>query len=323
VSLTNAQARSQYPETIVDDDPLTCNWQPCRTVEFLAGPPDYPTGGVANLKVHYATEEAFRALATIFRTHSYEFREKAGGTVNCRVITGGSGTSLHAHAIAFDINPKANPYQAGPGASDFDRQPDILAAVLAVRTVDGRPVFVWGGNWNNRDTMHFQPTACTRTELEAGIDWTTVDGGLMGLTAEQIDALSKLTPTEIAKLTVVARNLPPDILNDPVADPNTAGYEGPQVPTFAVDSWKKAVAVGYYRAESQMWVMPRYVQAVELDRQGVLDIYPKKVGTGSGTQGPKGDPGPPGPPGPAGVKGAAGAAGKDAPTPTRLIPEYD
>ena len=174
--LTNAQARRQYPETIVSYSPLQCNYGGLPRVSFLAGAGQYANQPRVSLAVHPSTEEAFETLAFLFEYFGYRFREKAGGTLACRTITGGTLSSLHAHGIALDINPSANPYGPGDDELDLPKWSKMLAAILAVRTVDGLPVWVWGGMWNNDDDMHWQPTACSRSQLERGIDWSTVFG---------------------------------------------------------------------------------------------------------------------------------------------------
>lgn len=287
MALSNAQARAQYPESIVDYSPLTCTWAGMTQVEFLTGPPDYTGGGEVKLKVHPATGEAFRALSTVFRAFGYQFRERAGGTLNCRPITNGTATSLHAHGIALDINPNHNAYRSK--TSELAGRVDIITAVKNIRTADGLPVFVWGGDWATPDAMHFQPTACTRPELEKGIDWSTVEGADMALTPEQM-----------AKLERILQLVPNDVL-------------GSVVPDWAKPAWEKAVAKGFYRADSAMWLEPRFVRAVEMDKSGVLDLYPKKVGSGGSTipgpPGPQGPQGVPGPQGPQGVPGGPGSPG--------------
>lgn len=326
MALTNAQVRDQYPETIVDYSPLVCDFSQTVPVAFPAGPPDYTSGADILLRVHPAAVEAFQALADVFRWHGYVFGEKAGGTLNCRAITGGTLTSTHAHGMAVDINPSRNAYGARQGTTELDGRPELIAAIKAIRTVDKLPVFVWGGDWSTRDPMHFQPTACTRAQLERGIDQSTVEGADMPFTPEQVanlERLANMSTRQLDRLIKVADLVPSDILTD-------------DLPEWAADAWEKAVAVGFYVPGTQNRIEPRYVRAVEYDRIGALDIYPAKVGTAGGgkpgpqgppgpvgPRGPKGDQGEPGPAGPAGARGPAGAPGKDAPTPTRLIPEYD
>lgn len=83
----------------------------------------------------------------------------------CRVVTGGSAFSQHAHGLAIDINPFHNPYQSQ----------DLVLPELAVDYLDrgtaragmieaGDPVvsafagigWSWGGNWTSlKDYQHF------------------------------------------------------------------------------------------------------------------------------------------------------------------------
>ena len=336
MTLTNDEVRAQYPESIVDYSPLSCDFSMMERVAFLAGPPDYPVGSDVVLRVHPEAVEAFEALATVLRYHNYAFGDKQrGGTLNCRPLTGGTGTSTHAHGMAFDINPLANAYGAAPGTTELDRRPEIIADVLAIRTVGGKRVFVWGGNWQpTRDPMHFQPTACTRAELERGIDQSTVKGADMPFTSDQIanlERLANMSTRQLDRLIRVADLVPNDILTD-------------EVPEWAAEAWEKAVAVGFYVAGTQNRIEPRYVRAVEYDRIGALDIYPRKVtADGGGKPGPQGPPGPAGPrgakgdpgaPGPAGAPGAPGAPGPQGPKgdpgeapevppiPKRYVPEF-
>lgn len=180
------QARHAYPELVVGgvdkewnvlSDRPRCDWSICVQITFDAGPPHYPARSRVKLRVHPATEAAFTALAFVFSHHGYLFGESAGGTVSCRKITGGTKTSPHTHGIALDINPSKNPYGSSkPDELDEPQWRQLIADVKAIRTVDGHRVFRWGGDWSNDDDMHFEPTQCTRPQLERGIDWVTVRG---------------------------------------------------------------------------------------------------------------------------------------------------
>lgn len=184
--MNTQQARNAYPEFVVAGvdkqwnvlsvRPI-CDTSTAIRVMFPAGPPDYRADTDIGLNVHPATADAFKALAQVFRHHDYRFGERAGGTHSCRKITGGSKTSPHAHGIALDINPSKNPYGSSkPDELDEPQWRQLIRDVKAIRTVDGHQVFRWGGDWSNDDDMHFEPTACTRPQLERGIDWETVAG---------------------------------------------------------------------------------------------------------------------------------------------------
>lgn len=180
--------RRWYPELVtsgVDSEwrvigPLRCDYTNLPTVTFFAAG-QYPSGQV-QLKVHPACEEAFRALATVFRNFGYPFRESAGGTAVCRKITAGSRTSPHAHGIALDINPSRNRYvgTALGGLIQWGKQTDMpkpmVEAALRIRTKSGKRVFGWGGSWRTiKDPMHWQ-VEVPQSDLAVGIDWSTVVG---------------------------------------------------------------------------------------------------------------------------------------------------
>lgn len=184
------QMRHQYPEMIVggvDSNWVVegrrpkCDYSTCKRFVLLAGGPY--SAGFIRLKFHPAAIDWARAMAAILLFHNYSFDESAGGSISCRKITGSSRTSLHAHAIAFDINPSRNRYTRtiGGGLIQWGRQTDMSKAMIAdmeaVRTKNGKRVTQWGGRWwNIKDAMHFEPTRCERSDLETGIDFSTVKG---------------------------------------------------------------------------------------------------------------------------------------------------
>lgn len=191
MSYTTQQARNAYPEFVVGG--VTSSWVVTGSrpvcdytigirVRFLAGGSSFPRGEVW-LLVHPSTVEANMALAAVMATHNYLFRETAGGSVSCRKITNGTRTSPHAHGISDDFNPSKNSYRitAAGGLIQWGRQTDMskqmIADIEAIRTIGGHKVWEWGGRWwTIKDPMHFQPTKCTRAQLEAGIDWSRVNG---------------------------------------------------------------------------------------------------------------------------------------------------
>jgi hypothetical protein len=181
--------RNWYPELVTGGvdakwnviGALKCNYHKCQKVDFLAGGPAYPSGTVT-LKFHPATQEAFQALAAVFRSFNYPFKEPAGGTVVCRKITGGRKTSGHAHGFALDINPSTNRYirTALRGLIQWGKQTDMPKAMVkaaeAIRTNNGKAVFEWGGRWTTiKDAMHWQ-IRVSQADLATGINWDTVQG---------------------------------------------------------------------------------------------------------------------------------------------------
>lgn len=171
---------------------------------------------------------AYRALDACLKVHNYKPRAADTGAYNCRKITGGTGYSLHAYApgarfvfwsgarvtmaLAVDVNWQSNPY--GPRlVTDMPRE--MVAAIKAIRTVTGRQVWRWGGDYSgNKDAMHFE-IVCHPSDLATGIDPSTLPaakaapspaptgGFLMALTDAQqqevYDAVTRLTPILVRK----------------------------------------------------------------------------------------------------------------------------
>jgi hypothetical protein len=131
--------------------------------------------------VNPVAEPAFRALADALTATGY--RARSTWVYNCRSIRAARpgqrpGASLHAYGLAVDIDPGVNPHRRGVrGRIQFSSAPDQagrerdvaagragtaftpeqIAAVEAIRTVDGVPVFGWGGRWrSSHDAMHFE-----------------------------------------------------------------------------------------------------------------------------------------------------------------------
>lgn len=126
------------------------------------------------------TVEAWQAFNQVLTLTGYD--AQSVGTYNCRPITGGSKLSLHAYGIAVDIDPFAlgNPYYGfwkSFSWNDTEFTPEQIAAVEAIRTTAGKKVFLWGGRWISiKDYMHFEIDV-SPSDLEKGIDWSTVKGG--------------------------------------------------------------------------------------------------------------------------------------------------
>lgn len=176
---TTRQMRQMYPELVKSFNPLICDYAQTTKVPFIAAG---TFGETVELRFHPGCAEAFRALAAVFAAWNYRFWDPAGGTCVCRPITGGSKTSLHAHGVALDINPSTNRYRSTRlrGLIQWGKQTDMpkgmVLAAEAIRTKGGFRVFEWGGRWTTKDPMHWQPSKCTRAQLERGIDWSTVQG---------------------------------------------------------------------------------------------------------------------------------------------------
>lgn len=297
---------------------LASGWQ-WATVPFLGGGAYAP---VYLARVHPAAAPAFAALASCFLHWGYDFRESAGGTISLRNITGAKqeridqqvaeqypyATSLHAHGLALDINPSKNPYGSSkPDELDLPQWAAMVQAVRSIRTVDGRTVFKWGGDWSIDDDMHFEPSACTRTELQRGIDHSSVAGWL-----EYQAWAGDPQPKPIGG---------PSMPLLPVQYGH--GYEKP--PTDAAVSGDQR-----YKAEDVKVIQdlagakpdgvygPNTVAAVAAKTDGDGKVvgqaeYKALGGYGSGQQGPPGPKGDQGPAGPVGPTGPQGQPGEDGP----------
>jgi hypothetical protein len=162
--------------------------------------------GPDRIRVAPETADAWTALAAVMGHHGYVIRTPDTDSYNCRKMKGSEKHSLHGYGIALDVNWNTNPYLRTPdrrairfcdrptqaeraesvriGSADTDMPPAMLADIEAIRTVNGAPVFEWGGRWKTiKDAMHFE-IDCLPEDLATGIDTATVAGGLQPLTPE-------------------------------------------------------------------------------------------------------------------------------------------
>lgn len=138
----------------------------CRTSTYTRV--GFPDGW--NLWVAYEAAPAFEAFASIMRKHGYLFRDSSGGTYNCRKISGTDTWSLHAYALAIDLNPTVNKY-GSPLRHDYPAE--FIEDVENLETVSGASVFQWGGRWGTPDAMHWQ-IDCSPADLATGIKEDTL-----------------------------------------------------------------------------------------------------------------------------------------------------
>lgn len=123
-------------------------------------------GGFWRLWVADASANAWQVFTDLMVKHDYMFISSAGGTYNCRNIGGTNVRSLHAYAIAVDLNPDVNKYKT----PDHNYPQAFIDDVEAVETNNGKTVFAWGGRWSTAfiDTMHWQIN-CAPEDLATGI----------------------------------------------------------------------------------------------------------------------------------------------------------
>lgn len=114
---------------------------------------------------------ALREMDRIMQQWGYHPRPADTGMYVCRKITNGDGYSLHAYAIAVDVNWQSNPYFGSPvpKAGHCDMPDGMVAAICALRTKSGAPVWGWGGFYSSiRDFMHYE-IVCAPADLASGI----------------------------------------------------------------------------------------------------------------------------------------------------------
>ncbi len=134
---------------------------------YLCDPDKYVTvafpgdNRVWNLKVAAASAPAWQDFAQIMAEHDYLFLSSAGGTYNCRKISGSDKYSLHAYAVALDLNPNSNPY----GSPLRHNYPAAFIADVEAHRSNGVQTFQWGGRWNTPDAMHWQIN-CEPTDID-------------------------------------------------------------------------------------------------------------------------------------------------------------
>ncbi len=137
-----------------------CQLSPGRTRSFgSAG---------ARITIDARGDSVWDAVEAIMAAHSYTIRPADTGAYNCRLITGGSGYSLHAYGIAVDVNWQSNPYGR---TLVTDMAAAMIADIEAIRPARlgyrHLPAVRWGGRYSgNKDAMHFEilvvPAALTQ-----------------------------------------------------------------------------------------------------------------------------------------------------------------
>jgi hypothetical protein len=133
--------------------------------------------GAGRVYVRTPIVEAVKALNTVLKSYGYVTRAADTGAYNCRMNTSGTAWSIHAYAIALDINWQSNPYSSTL-RTDMLRYGDgrMPHKICAIRTNNGKQVWNWGGFWSgNKDAMHYE-IVCTPADIRTGINWTTVKG---------------------------------------------------------------------------------------------------------------------------------------------------
>lgn len=104
---------------------------------------------------------AVEAMEQALRLTGYPEPAWPTGSYNCRKIAGTDAYSLHAFAIALDVDYDANPHLRQRIRPGFGTDPrfriteEQVRAVEAIRNIQGEQMWRWLG-WAIGDTMHFQ-----------------------------------------------------------------------------------------------------------------------------------------------------------------------
>ena len=121
-----------------------------------------------HLTVASESRTVWEAVSQIMTSEPYLFLEAAGGTYNCRNIGGTASKSIHAYALALDINPSVNPHRK-PLTHDYPRS--FIERMEGI-TANGLKALQWGGRWATPDAMHWQidvpPGNCHHVEWDRG-----------------------------------------------------------------------------------------------------------------------------------------------------------
>jgi hypothetical protein len=168
---------------------LQLAWWPRCTGPFLT----IRLHGEGSVTVRPAIGDAVLALDACLRKWNYRTRRSDTGAGNCRPKVSGGGWSMHAYWIALDINWNSNPY----GKRLITDMPiEMVRAICAIRTNNGKQVWNWGGFWrNNKDAMHFE-IVCKPADIATGINPATVPGGSTRPKLKPIPVATKPTPVQ-------------------------------------------------------------------------------------------------------------------------------
>lgn len=132
-------------------------------------------GGVPKVAVdaYRAAEQALVVSGYPLPDSIWVRRDCPTGIAGATCQPTGTGCSLHNYLCAFDLDPLLN--RQSPGGRFAGRiQADQVAAVEAIRNIDGDQVWAWGGWWALPDRMHFQLNVAPDRLV---VDWSTVLGG--------------------------------------------------------------------------------------------------------------------------------------------------
>ena len=139
----------------------------CDPDRFVKAP--FPGDGKTwSLSVADASAPVWAAVGQIMDSTPYLFLESAGGTYNCREIAGSDSMSIHAYALALDLNPSKNPH-GSPLRHNYPAE--FIERMEGIRA-SGHQALSWGGRWSTPDAMHWQinvaPEDCGEVTWDKG-----------------------------------------------------------------------------------------------------------------------------------------------------------
>lgn len=115
---------------------------------------------------HSGALPAWDAMNAIMKKYNYKL-EAGWNWGYCRRPIRGSKTSwsTHSSGAAVDLNAPSNPMSR---SFTTDMPVAMVNEIIALKTGNGKPVWLWGGHFRTFDAMHVQ-IACTPADIATGI----------------------------------------------------------------------------------------------------------------------------------------------------------
>ena len=172
------------------------SWSRCSPSDLVTIP--FGSHG-ARITVQRRAVPAFMMLAMVMEAHGYYIRQSDTGAYNCRYIAGTTTWSNHAYGAAVDVN-----WQLNPAGSHLvtNMPPEMVRDCEAIVTVDGIPVFRWGGRYSSfKDAMHWE-VMVTPEQLARGLRGGTAN---MPLNAADKNAIREIVKNQVDEAEQVTR----------------------------------------------------------------------------------------------------------------------
>lgn len=240
--------------------------------------------GGARISVRPSLIPVLKIFNALLIKHNYPCTPPDCGAMNCRAITGGTGLSLHALAIAWDLEWLLNPYQLNDGSIITNMPPGLIRDIEALYTNNGKPLIRCGINYTGKhvDPMHFE-MCCTPADLATGIKGFTpvivVDPELWlpfgsGETDASIDARGGLG-TEVTEVQMILTRLS-KLYDAPRLDPRGIDGEHRGYSETAVTWYKRRWRAEQRKRGWDVWpddtpyVGPKVIQTLRYENKYAL-----------------------------------------------------